>query len=94
MDCVDYEYLDASKKISNRECLLYGLLLDSDGSSGYITVYDGDSTSDLTFGVFDVLANSETVILFPTPVRLQRGLYIDLTSHVDHVTVLWRPLPV
>lgn len=94
MDCVDYEYLTASRVISNRECLLWGLIFDSDGSNGYITVYDGDSTSEDTFGVFDVLANDTKPLLFPRPVRLQRGLYVDLTSHVSHVTVLWEPMRV
>ena len=71
-------------------CLVHGLILQPDASADYCTVYDGlDATSGKEFVVIDTSTIITRELLFPCPVRFDRGVYIDGLDSAVKTTVLF-----
>lgn len=87
-----WTYLDASGLVTGDLCLVWGFIVYPSASGGYASVYDGlDTASGRLFGVLRCGVQGSTSFLFLKPVHFDRGLYIDFTSNITGVTVLWEP---
>lgn len=81
-------YIEADTMISNKLCYLHGLLLNVATSGGDITLYNGrDATSGRKVMVVKALANVTNPIAFATPVLFESGLFVDIGSNVNSVTL-------
>lgn len=88
-----YTPLDADRRLSDTPAMFYGVVVLASADGGDVTIYDGlDAGSGRLVGRFEGLNNVSNPVLFPCPVPLDRGLFVDVGSNITEVLVLWRPL--
>ena len=90
---VAYDRRAASGIIHKNSCHLVGVIVTSkDNASGYIDVYDGENTSQEKVMRVRAIQNTSRTVMFPKPVIMRRGLYVDLNSDSEEYTVFWKPI--
>ena len=78
--------------INEGETLLYGLIPLASGGAGVVTIYEGnDPVSGKILFLVNCLDVLTFPLIFPTPIYIDRGLYINLGANIASVTVLWKP---
>lgn len=71
----------------------HGCVLWADSDGGRATFYNGsDATTGEKIFTFVGLENQSNSVLFPVPLACPRGLFVEATSHLDEVLVLWEPV--
>lgn len=74
--------------------LLFGVIIEASTAGGDVSIYEGlDTSSGRLMSVLTELVTSRFPKTFPTPVYLDRGLYVDIGSNVTAVTLFWLPAP-
>jgi len=92
IDKLPYDRRTKSGVIFRKPCLLFGVLLEPDGSNAsYVDIYDGENTNEPKFLRFRTPATAPIPCIFSIPVYLERGLYLELETNLVSVTVLAAP---
>lgn len=88
-----YQYLTADNIITNLPCVLYSVVVTTDGGGpGKVEVYDGER-AEAGYKVATLLCGANSSIQFRwTGLKLTRGLYVDIVEKADYVTVEWEPV--
>jgi len=60
---------------------------DSDDDTAYISLYDGESTTDPKILRIRCSAGVTKVVRFQPPLKTQRGLYVDFEDHAEEVLI-------
>lgn len=92
-----WKWITASELLSKRACELCHILLTSDGTESYITIYDGENTKGDVVMIVRALGNRSTTIQLHHHVYCRRGLYIHFPGNTDHVTgvfIQWLEKPL
>jgi len=80
--------------IADKAFLLSGFVVTASVDGGVATLYDQQSPeTPSSLGAYTALANSPTVVMFPKPIRLSRGLYVDVGTSCAGVLVIGSPIP-
>jgi hypothetical protein len=88
---VSYARTAADLVVSTDPTLLFGAVILTSVTGGDATIYDGrDASSGSKVITLEGIANQSTPVMFPQPVTLQSGLFVDVGSNVTEVLVLWR----
>lgn len=87
----DWLWLAEDEIVSREPCHFGGVVLNTSSDGGDVSVYDGTfANTPRLVGTFQALANQANPILFPKPLRLRNGLFIDVGSNVTGVLVAYR----
>lgn len=90
---VAYDPVTADTILTNKPCLLFGLIVLASVAGGDVTIYDGqDAVAGRKVGRFEGPADESVPILFPHPIPLNNGLYVDVGSNITEVGIYWLPL--
>jgi len=88
-----YRTLSIDQIINEGPTLLTGFQIHASADGGIVTVYDGlDATSGVIAAHGVGWANDTNPIMFPSPVFLNNGLFVDVGANVHHVSVYFIPL--
>ena len=79
--------------VTERPCWLYGVVV-SDNAAGVTVVFDGrNANGRRMFSLRTILSVVETLsVMFPHPLPVRNGLFVDIPAGVDDVLVAWRPM--
>lgn len=85
-----YTYITKSGIISRRPCKLKSVILSQEASgTGDVRLYDEDSAeASRLFCVVYIDGDGSFQVRFDD-LETRRGLYVDIYSKVDHVTIEW-----
>jgi len=83
-------YITQSELIARQACDLSEVIITAGGNTGYLRVYDGESTQGELKFVLKVPSDTTRPIGLRHDVYFRRGLYIEIVEQVDHCTILWR----
>jgi hypothetical protein len=84
--------LTADAEVYPGPVLLAGVVLLASVAGGDVTIYDGaDPTSGDKLFTLKADANISLPVVFPWPVRCEKGLYVDIGSNITEVTVFYVP---
>lgn len=73
--------------------LFYGAILTSDGLGATAVIfYDGVNTAGRRLFRLLATATETLALLFPVPIPLEDGLYIDVGSNLGDLFLLYAPL--
>ena len=94
-----YTRITTSTLINEGSTLLYGVSVQSVVSGiaaldfdGTVVIYEGqDATTGRVLMTLEVEPDGSLYNSFDNPVRLERGLYVSLGTHVTDVTLFWVP---
>ena len=87
------DVVSADRLISTEPCLLHGAVILASALGGDATIYDGhDATTGKSVLPLKGAANISNPIMFPEPVFLARGLFVDVGSSITSVAIIWEPL--
>lgn len=87
---VNYENMDADRLVCNEPCLLHGVVILTSTTGGDVTVYDGrDAISGRKVMRFEGIANESRPVMFPKPLYLPGGLFVDIGTNVSEFLVIW-----
>jgi len=88
-----YTYLTADRQIANKPCILYSIIVTTDGGGpGKVEVYDADG-AESGYKVATLLCASNLSKSFHWKgLELSRGLYVDIVEKADYITVEWEPV--
>ena len=87
-----FERVTADNLLFPGPCLLGGLVLLVSVTGGDVSLYNGnDAQSGALIGTFKGEANISEPIIFPWPLRCERGLYVDVGSNVTELLVFYKP---
>jgi hypothetical protein len=90
---VGWTYVTADQIVNQGETLLHSIILLTSAAGTGVTLYDGlDAVSGRSLGPFEGAANISFSHTFPKPLRLDRGLFVDIGTNVTGVLVVWEPL--
>jgi hypothetical protein len=90
----DYEYLTADRKITDKPCILYSVLVTTDGGGpGKVEIYDAAGAVTVQKVATLLCAANLSIHFRWKGLVLTRGLYVDIVEKADYVTVEWEPLP-
>jgi len=86
--------LTASGPATRDPAYLLGVLITASSDGGNATIYEGQGivTGRKLFRVWGLEEETNRVML-PDAIPCERGIFIDFTSHVDEVDVIYRPFP-
>jgi len=89
----DYEYLTTDRLITNLPCILYSVVVTTDGSGpGKVEIYDGEG-AEARYKIATLLCPANSSMVFRWKgLELSRGLYVDIVEKADYVTVEWSPV--
>lgn len=74
--------------VNEGETFLAGVDVLASAAGGDVTLYEGlDTSSGRKIGTFKGDANITNQIRFNPPLRLERGLYVDVGSNITEVTI-------
>ncbi len=86
-------WITVDTRIWKGPLLLHGFVVVSSTDGGSVTLYDGqDAGAGTLLGTYRALENSPLPVMFPKPVRLDRGLYADIGATMTGVLIVWEPL--
>lgn len=84
----------ADAQVFKEHGLLHGIVLLTSVTGGDISLYEGaDIGSGRLIDTFEGLADVSWICMFPKPLYLSRGLYLDVGSNVTSVLVIYEHLP-
>lgn len=92
-DVAGWIYLTSDAVVTTRPCLLHSVTVRASASGGIVSLYEGRDAS--SGRIVDVVAGAATVstqIVYPTPLLLARGLFVDFGSNVTSAQVSYTPL--
>lgn len=79
--------------ISSRPVMFFGVVVWASGVSGRIAVYDAsEADSTRLVGTFVGAVTESTPVLFPWPVPLPGGLFVDVVIALQEAQIYWRPM--
>ena len=83
-----YTRVAADQVVSTSPVYIFAIVITSNGGGDAdATLYDGEGTGDpKILGVYTV-DEAMASLVFPTPLRTRRGLYIDVGSNVGEILV-------
>ena len=88
-----FERVTADNLIFPGPCLLGGLVLLVGATGGDVSLYHGnDALSGQLIGRFEGEADISLPVIFPWPLRCERGLYVDVGSNVTEVLIFYKPI--
>lgn len=83
-----YQRVTSDQCVSPNPVWVYSLVISSNGTDeADATIYDGESTSGDQ--VMTLFCNDEEMaqVIFPEPLYLRKGLYVDVGTNVNEVLV-------
>ncbi|MCD6100940.1 MAG: hypothetical protein J7K33_10220 [Candidatus Marinimicrobia bacterium] len=86
---ITYEYMETPEVVSNLGCLLHGIIISTDTNADTVIVYDGENETHDKVMQCKLAADRTVPIIFATPVKLKKGLYVKFSQATTRVTVLW-----
>lgn len=90
---IGWTRLTGDAQVTEGPALLYGLVLLTSVTGGDVTVYAaGGPQPARQVGRFEAIADDSHPILFPSPLRMDGGIYVDVGSSVAEVLILWEGL--
>lgn len=86
---IGYTRCVGDRLVTRDPAVVFGVQLLCNALGGDVALYNGRSTGGDKVATFKGPANRSWEIPFPHPVLLHNGIYIDVGSNVDEVTVFW-----
>jgi len=91
-ECASWTYIEKDSVVSDQPSLLFGVIVNGSSNGAYVDLYAGqDADSGSKIARVQVLANVSWEIFMARPVVCGRGIYVDLGTNIDSVTVIWAP---
>jgi hypothetical protein len=88
----DAQFITADTMVYDKDYLLCGFVVVASADGGDATLYARQSAEAASsLGQYKALANSPTVVMFPRPILLTRGLYVDIGSNCSGVLIVGAP---
>jgi len=88
-----YVHLTRSTVVHRKKCLLHGVIVTPDGSNNsYADIYDGETTRDDLVARVRCVSTTSNPLIFPTPILMQKGLYISFEASLSSVVVFSEPV--
>ena len=83
-----YQRVTSDQLVSRTPIWIYSLVITSNGTAeADATIYDGESTSGDAVLTLYTVDESMAQLVFPEPLYLHKGLYVDIGSNVTEVLV-------
>ncbi len=87
------EKVTADRRLVQGRTLLFGVVVNTSVTGGDVSLYEGqDAESGRLIGTYTGEANISNPIMFPVPLPLERGLFVDIGTSISYVTVIFQPL--
>jgi len=87
------EKISADRRLVQGRALLYGLTVNASQTGGDVSLYEGqDAGSGRLIGTYTGEGSISNPIMFPVPLPLERGLFVDIGENISYVTVIFQPL--
>lgn len=78
--------------LSMGACELCFVMITSDKTDAYVSIYDGENTTETLIATIKGRTDLSVPVAFPQPIFCRKGLYIDLANSPVGVLVQWREL--
>ena len=91
---VSYAYGTASGIITHNKCHLFGVIATpKDDKQAYLQLYDGSTASQPKVLQIECATGASNSVIFPTPVKMNSGIYVAIPTDLHHYTILWHTMP-
>ena len=91
-DNIGWSRVGVSGRVTADRAKVWGIVVIPSAAAAVTSLYDGlDASSGRQFGPFHVSTKTSTPFMFPYPINFDRGIYVDLTTNMTAVIVIWEP---
>jgi len=89
-----YFHTTVNAVVATDPCKLLSIILSQEATgTGTVRVYDEQSAQSPQLVLELYVANDDSKQFRFEGLEMQRGIYVEIYSGVDHVTVEWEPIP-